>query len=53
MDRALLKMRQCMALQDKIKFTQRRIEEWIDNFGINGIYIYRLVEVKTLQFSFI
>ena len=40
MDRTLLKMRQGMALEDKIRFTQRRIEEWIDHFGLPYIYIF-------------
>ena len=39
MDRALLKMRQAMSLDDKIRFTQRRINEWVDHFGIGYIYI--------------
>lgn len=39
MDRTLLKMRQSMALEDKIRFTQRRIEEWVSHFGIEYIYI--------------
>ena len=39
MDRMLLKMRQAMSLEDKIKFTQRRIHEWVDHFGIGYIYI--------------
>lgn len=39
MDRALLKMRQAMSLEDKIRFTQRRINEWVDHFGIGYIYI--------------
>lgn len=29
-----------MELRDKIRFTQRRIEEWVDHFGIDYIYIY-------------
>ena len=49
MDRMLLKMRQAMSLEDKIKFTQRRIHEGVDHFGIGYIYISPLVEVRTLQ----
>ena len=28
-----------MSLEDKIRFTQRRINEWVDHFGIGYIYI--------------
>ena len=38
MDRMVLKMRQAMPLEDKIKFTQRRIREWVDHFGTEYIY---------------
>lgn len=34
-----LKMRQAMPLNDKVRFTQRRIEEWIKQFGEDGVYI--------------
>lgn len=38
-DKIQLKMRQAMLLEDKIKFTKRRIEEWVNHFGINGVYV--------------
>ena len=28
-----------MPLKDKIRFTQRRVNEWIDHFGVNGCYV--------------
>lgn len=34
-----LKMRQAMPLKDKIRFTQRRIKEWVEHFGVNGCYV--------------
>lgn len=34
-----LKMRQAMNLEDKIRYTQRRIAEWVDHFGTDGVYI--------------
>ena len=46
MDRMVLKMRQAMPLKDKIRFTQKRIEEWVNHFGLAYIYIYRSVVVK-------
>lgn len=39
LDKFSLKMRQGMLLEDKIRFTQRRIEEWVDYFGIDGVYV--------------
>ena len=38
-DKYTLKLRQAMPLKDKIRFTQRRIEEWVNHFGENGCYI--------------
>lgn len=38
-DRMTLKMRQAMPLEDKIRFSKRRIQEWIDYYGVNGCYI--------------
>lgn len=38
-DRMTLKMRQAMPLEDKIKFTKRRIQEWVDYYGTNGCYV--------------
>lgn len=38
-DKMQLKIRQGMLLEDKIKYTQRRIEEWINFFGSTGCYI--------------
>lgn len=34
-----LKMRQAMALEDKIRYTKRRITEWVEYFGEDGVYI--------------
>lgn len=28
-----------MPLQDKIRFTERRIHEWVEHFGVNGCYV--------------
>lgn len=39
LDRNVLKMRQAMLLEDKIRYTQRRITEWVEHFGINGVYV--------------
>lgn len=39
MDIFTLKMRQAMALEDKIRFTQKRIEEWVYYFGVEGCYV--------------
>lgn len=39
LDRFSLKMRQNMLLDDKIRFTKRRITEWVEHFGVNGCYI--------------
>lgn len=38
-DKYTLKLRQAMTLQDKIRYTQRRINEWVEHFGENGCYI--------------
>ena len=38
-DAYTLKLRQAMPLEDKIRFTQRRITEWVEHFGINGCYV--------------
>ena len=35
----LLKLRQAMSLEDKIRFSQKRIEQWVNEFGENGTYI--------------
>lgn len=34
-----LRMRQAMPLKDKVRFTERRIIEWVEEFGENGVYI--------------
>lgn len=34
-----LKMRQSMCLDDKIRFTERRIHEWVKQFGEDGVYV--------------
>lgn len=39
MDKFTLKLRQSMPLKDKIRFTQRRIREWVEHFGVNGCYV--------------
>lgn len=39
MDKFTLKLRQSMPLKDKIRFTQRRIREWVEHFGVDGCYI--------------
>ena len=39
MDRMVLKMRQAMTLEDKIRFTKKRIEEWVNHFGLDHVYI--------------
>ena len=28
-----------MSLEDKVRFTQRRIEEWVDEFTVDGCYV--------------
>ena len=38
-DKYTLKLRQAMTLKDKIRYTQRRINEWVEHFGENGCYI--------------
>lgn len=30
---------QSLSLEDKIKMTKRRISEWVDEFGIDGVYV--------------
>lgn len=39
LDRFTLKMRQAMPLQDKVRYTQKRIAEWINYFGEEGVYV--------------
>lgn len=39
MDKMTLKMRQGMSLEDKIRFTKRRINEWVEYFGENNCYV--------------
>lgn len=38
-DISQLRMRQAMPLKDKVRFTERRIIEWVEEFGENGVYI--------------
>ena len=38
-DISQLRMRQAMSLKDKIRFTERRIKEWVDEFGEDGVYV--------------
>lgn len=30
---------QSMSLDDKVKMTKRRIAEWVDEFGVDGVYV--------------
>ena len=39
LDKFILKTRQAMPLEDKIRFTERRIHEWVNQFGENGVYV--------------
>ena len=39
LDVSQLRMRQAMDLDDKIRFTERRIEEWVKQFGVSGVYV--------------
>ena len=39
LDKYSLKLRQVMPLEDKIRFTERRIHEWVEHFGVNGCYV--------------
>lgn len=39
LDIQVLKCRQAMVLKDKVRFSKRRIEMWIDHFGEEGVYI--------------
>ena len=39
LDKYSLKLKQSMSLKDKIRVTERRIKEWIDEFGENGVYV--------------
>lgn len=39
LDKYSLKLRQAMPLKDKIRFTERRIKEWVDEFGENSVYV--------------
>lgn len=39
MNREILKIRQSMSLEDKVRFTKRRIKEWVDYFGVDGCYV--------------
>ena len=39
LDISQLRMRQAMDLDDKIRFTERRIEEWVKQFGVSGVYV--------------
>ena len=39
LDKYSLKLRQSMSLKDKIRFTERRIKEWVDELGENGVYV--------------
>ena len=39
MDIYTLRLRQSMPLELKIRFSKRRIEEWVDHYGIDGCYV--------------
>ena len=39
MDIYTLRMRQAMPLEVKIRFTKRRIEEWVDYYGVDNVYV--------------
>ena len=39
MDYMILKMRQGMTLKDKIRFSEKRIHQWVDHFGEDKCYI--------------
>ena len=39
MDKYKLKLRQAMPLEDKIKFTERRVHDWINHFGVENCYV--------------
>lgn len=39
MDKYKLKLRQSMPLEDKIRFTKKRIEEWVNYYGEDGVYV--------------
>lgn len=39
LDKYSLKLRQAMPLKDKIRFTEKRIHEWVEHFGVNGCYV--------------
>ena len=34
-----LKMRQALPLDIKVRMTQQRIREWINEFGVDGVYV--------------
>ena len=39
MDFMILKMRQAMSLEDKIRFSEKRIHQWVEHFGEDKCYI--------------
>ena len=39
MDFMILKMRQAMTLDDKIRFSEKRIKQWVEHFGEENCYI--------------
>lgn len=39
MDRYLLKLRQALPLEEKLKLTRLRITQWVEHFGENGCYV--------------
>lgn len=39
MDRYLLKIRQALPLDQKLKLTKQRIKQWVEHFGEDGVYV--------------
>lgn len=39
MDAYLLKLRQAMTLDLKIRYTKERIKQWVDHWGVDGVYV--------------
>lgn len=39
MDKYLLKLRQALPLEEKLKLTKLRIRQWVEHFGVDGCYV--------------
>ena len=50
MDAYLLKIRQALPLDMKIKYTQRRIQEWVEYWGGVTMLLCLLAVVKIAQY---